>query len=115
MAPCAAGVFSAFVPPEIKVALAMVFSAVGGLLPAAILGAASVHAPTRDHVATVNGLIVQGSHAGVVAGPPVLAMLVASMGSWDRSWILAAVFGLAGLGVTAALRAVERRRRSPVL
>ena len=114
MAPCAAGVFSAFVPPEIKVALAMVFSTVGGLLPAAILGAASVHAPTRDHVATVNGFIVQGSHAGVVAGPPVFAMLVASMGSWDEGWILAAVFGLAGLGVTAVLRAVERRQRSPI-
>ena len=56
---------------------------------------------------------MQGSHAGVVAGPPVFAMLVASMGSWDRGWILAAVFGLAGLGVTAALRAVERRQRSP--
>ena len=114
MAPCAAGVFSAFVPPGIKVASAMVFSAVGGLLPAAILGAASVHAPSRDHVATVNGFIVQGSHAGVVAGPPVFAMLVASTGSWDRGWVFAAVFGLAGLGVTAALRAVERRRRSPI-
>ena len=55
--------------PEIKIALAVVFSAVGGLLPAAILGAASAHAPSRDHVATVNGFIVQGSHAGVVAGP----------------------------------------------
>ena len=114
MAPCAAGVFPAFVPPGIKVASAMVFSAVGGLLPAAILGAASVHAPSRDHVATVNGFIVQGSHAGVVAGPPVFAMLVASTGSWDRGWVFAAVFGLAGLGVTAALRAVERRRRSPI-
>ena len=115
MAPCMAGVFPAFVPPEIKIAFAMVFSAVGGLLPAAILGGASVHAPSRDHVATVNGFIVQGSHAGVVAGPPVFAMLVASLGSWDRGWILGAVFGLAGLGVTATLRAVERRRESPCI
>ena len=114
MAPCAAGVFSAFIPSEIKIALAVVFSAVGGLLPAAILGAASAHAPSRDHVATVNGFIVQGSHAGVVAGPPVFAMLVASLGGWDQGWILATVFGLAGLGVTAALRAVERRQRSPI-
>lgn len=113
MAPCMAGIFPAFVPPEIRIAFAMVFSAVGGLLPAAILGGASVHAPSRDHVAAVNGFIVQGSHAGVVAGPPVFAMLVASLGSWDRGWILGAVFGLAGLGVTATLRAVERRQESP--
>ena len=58
---------------------------------------------------------MQGSHAGVVAGPPVFAMLVASLGSWDQGWILAAVFGFAGLGVTAALRAVERRRSGPDL
>ena len=115
MAPCMAGIFPAFVPPEIKIAFAMVFSAVGGLLPAAILGGASVHAPSRDHVATVNGFIVQGSHAGVVAGPPVFAMLVASLGSWDRGWILGAVFGLAGLGVTAVLRAVERRQELPCI
>ena len=110
MAPCAAGFFSAFAPPGIKVALAVIFSAVGGLLPAAILGAASVHAPSRDHVATVNGFIVQGSHAGVVVGPPVFAVLVASLGSWHQGWIIAVVFGLAGLGVTAALRAVERHQ-----
>ena len=108
MVPCAAGVFSAAVPAVPKIALAALFSAVGGLLPAAILGGASAHAPSRDHVATVNGFIVQGSHAGIVVGPPAFAMLVTSLGGWDRGWVLLAALGLVGLGVTAGIRAVER-------
>ena len=110
MTPCAAGTFAAVVPPGLVVALAAVFSAVGGLLPAAILAGTAAHAPSRDHVATVNGFVVQGSHVGVVAGPPVFAMFVATFGSWDRGWILMAALGMAGLGVTAAIRAVELRR-----
>ncbi len=109
MTPCVVGVFSAFVPVVLKIALAALFSAVGGLLPAAILAGASVHAPSRDHVATVNGFIVQGSHAGVVVGPPVFAMLVASSGDWGGGWVLLVVLGLAGLAVTAGVRAIERR------
>ena len=107
MTPCAAGAFSAVLPPEFAVTLAVIFSAVGGLLPAAILAGTAVHAPTRDHVATVNGFVVQGSHVGVVVGPPVFAMFVAAFGSWEQGWILMAALGIAGLGVTAGIRAVE--------
>ena len=107
MTPCAVGVFSAAAPPVLKIALAAIFSAVGGLLPAAILAGTVAHAPSRDHVATVNGFVVQGSHVGVVAGPPVFAMLVASLGGWEQGWTLLLALGLAGLGVTAGIRAVE--------
>ena len=68
MAPCAAGAFSAALSPVPTVVLAAIFSAVGGLLPAAVLAGTAAHAPTRDHVATVNGFVVQGSHVGVVVG-----------------------------------------------
>lgn len=117
MAPCGAGAFSALVPPMLKIALAVIFSAVGGLLPAAILAGTAAHAPTRDHVATVNGFVVQGSHVGVVVGPPVFALFVASFGTWEQGWSLFAVLGMAGLGVAAAVRLVELRhpgRRGPV-
>ena len=107
MTPCAVGVFSAVAPPVLKIALAAIFSAVGGLLPAAILAGTAAHAPSRDHVATVNGFVVQGSHVGIVVGPPVFAMLVASLGGWEQGWMLLFALGLAGLGVTAGIRAVE--------
>ena len=109
MAPCAAGAFSGVLPPVLIVVLAAIFSAVGGLLPAAILAGTAVHAPSRDHVATVNGFVVQGSHVGVVTGPPVFAMFVAAFGGWEQGWMLMAALGIAGLGVTAGIRAVERR------
>ena len=118
MAPCAAGAFSAALPPVLTVALATIFSGVGGLLPAAVLAGTAAHAPSRDHVATVNGFVVQGSHVGVVAGPPVFAMFVAAFGGWEQGWILMAALGIAGLGATAGIRAVElgragRRGRTP--
>ena len=109
MTACAAALFSLDAAPAVKIALAVLASGIGGLLPASILGGASAHAPSRDHVATVNGFIVQGSHVGALTGPPVFAMLVASLGGWEHGWILVVGFGLAGLGVTAAIRAVELR------
>ena len=113
MAPCAAGAFSAALPPAPTIALAMVFSAVGGLLPAAVLAGTAVHAPTRDQVATVNGFVVQGSHVGVVVGPPIFAGFVAAFGGWEQGWMLMAALGIAGLGVTAAIRAAERQGSAP--
>ena len=107
MVPCAAIAFSAVVPSVLVVVLGAVFSAVGGLLPAALLAGTAVHAPTRDHIATVNGFVVQGSHVGVQTGPPVFAMFVAAFGTWEQGWMLMAALGVAGLGVTTAIRAVE--------
>ena len=110
MTPCAAGAFSAALPPALTVALAAIFSAVGGLLPAAILAGTAVHAPSREHIATVNGFVVQGSHVGVLVGPPVFAMFVATLGSWEQGWMLMAALGIAGLCVTAGIRTAERRQ-----
>ena len=109
MTSCGGAAFSPGISPVLTVALAAVFSGIGGLLPAAVLAGASLHAPSRDHVATVNGIIVQGSHVGILIGPPVFAMFVAAFGSWEQGWILIAVFGVAGLAVTAGIRTVERR------
>ena len=109
MAPCAAGTFFSALSPVLAIALATIFSAVGGLLPAAVLAGTAVHAPTRGHVATINGFVVQGSHVGVVIGPPIFAMFVAVFGSWEQGWMLMTALGIAGLGVTAGIRTVERR------
>ena len=51
-----------------------------------------------------NGFVVQGSHVGVLAGPPVFAMFVAAFGGWEQGWMLMAALGITGLGVTAAIR-----------
>lgn len=107
--PCLIGVFSLPLPATVKVALAILFSLVGGLLPAALLSAASLHAPSPARIATLNGFIVQGSHIGTVAGPPTLAVIVTVLGGWEQGWVLGVVFGGLGLVVTMAIRAVESR------
>src|SRR5262249_24054935 len=56
--------------PAAKLAAAFVYSFVGGLLPAAILGGAAVHAPSPAQIGTTNGLILQWGNAGQLAAPP---------------------------------------------
>ena len=92
--------------PLWKIVRAMVFSAVGGLLPASLLSAVAVHAPSPA-VGTANGFIVQGSHIGILAGAPLLAWIVSWVGAWEETWWLMAVMGTAGLILTLILRQIE--------
>jgi MFS family permease len=76
----------------------LIFSGVGGMLPAAVFGGAPVFAPSPRLVATTNGLIVQGSQFGQVLGPPLLAWAVSASGTWQTApWLLipAALLGAA--------------------
>lgn len=75
----------------------LVFSVFGGLIPASVLRGVPLYAPSKDLIATTNGLVVQFGQTGQVIGPPILAYLVAQTGSWSSgSWFLG---GVAGLGV----------------
>jgi len=79
----------------------LIFSIVGGLIPASILGGVPDYAPSKSLVATTNGLVIQGGQAGQVMGPPILAYLVSQTGSWScGSWFLGSV---ALLGVVLSL------------
>ncbi len=79
----------------------LVFSIVGGLIPASILGAVPEYAPSNRLIATTNGLVIQGGQTGQVMGPPILAWLVSHTGSWAcGSWFLG---GVALVGVTLSL------------
>jgi len=84
-------------------------SATGGVLPAAVLASAPEIAPHPAYIGAVNGLIVQGTNMGLLAGPPALAAVVALSGQWnDGLWLFliaaagAAVLGLALNKVTGA-------------
>jgi MFS family permease len=86
----------------------LVFSLIGGLLPASVLGGAPVYAPGPNQVATTNGLIMQGGQFGQIVGPPVLALVVSAGGGWKSApWLLcgAAVTGVVLSFVLAALEA----------
>ncbi len=69
----------------------ILFSIFGGF------GGVPVYAPSKQLVATTNGIVIQGGQSGQVLGPPILALLVSQTGSWAcGSWFLG---GVALLGV----------------
>ena len=106
-------IFPAEVPELGKYALAFVFSLVGGLIPASLLGSAAQHAPSPALVGSTLGLIFQGAHAGTVAGPPLLAAAVAVGGGWSKAdWPLLGC-GLIIVALAFALRRIERRLGKP--
>ena len=105
----ALGIFSDAVPDLVRYALCLLFSAAGGLLPAAVLAAGPVHAPTPGHIGVTNGLFIQGSNTGQVFGPPIVAAIVASTGDWQSASGFMVACAAAGVVLALAVRRVERR------
>ena len=76
MALCAAGIFIDGVPDLLRLVLAGVYSAVIGVVPAALFTALPVHAPRPELVGASTGLLMQGSNVGSLIGPPITGALV---------------------------------------
>ncbi len=103
----AVGTFLAFATvttgqPVLRYAGALVFSAVGGLIPGGIFGLAPTLAPSEPTISTTVGWIQQWSSAGQVIGPPVVAWLATLLGSWQWTWAFS--LGCCLIGVTLATR-----------
>ncbi len=106
---CGLGIFSDATPDAVRYGLCLMFSGLGGVLPAAALAGAPLFAPSPRHIGGANGMLVQGSAVGQLAGPPIIAMAVSAAGGWQGgAWIFAGC-GLLGLAFALALRALERR------
>jgi cyanate permease len=102
------GIFAPALDAGARYALCLLFSAVGGLLPATVMGSAADAAARPDLVASTSGLFVQGSTIGQLVGPPALATLVTAAGSWEAgAWLIGAA-AAGGLAIAAALRGFER-------
>ncbi len=65
-------------------ACAFAFSCFGGLVPSSVMGAAPYHTPRLSLLGATNGLLVQGSNLGTVAGPPLMSMIATHLG-WN--WV----------------------------
>ena len=103
-------ILAGFVPDGAKIPLAIVFSAGSGMLPAAAYSGAAVHAPKPDLVAMANGFMVQGAAIGMLLGPPLMAIVVGGLGSWEAAWWCMLICPAIGLVVSACLFGIERRR-----
>lgn len=107
---CSWFIFAELAPDALRLPAAMLFTLIGGLLPAACLAGGAAHARQATEVATMSGIIVQGSNTGSLLGAPVMALAVTLLGGWDQGYWVIVFFGSIGIAVTTLLlRPVEAR------
>ncbi len=100
----ALGIFLPLLPDVPTFLLCVLFSLVGGLIPATLLSSAAVLAPRPALTAIVVGLAMQGSNLGQVVGPVAVGGVIEALG-----WPAAAAL-VAGAALLAVLTAQALRR-----
>lgn len=102
-------IFQSVLPAMPTFLLCVLFSAVGGLIPATLLGTAPLVAPRPALTAASVGLVMQGSNLGQVIGPVTVGGVIDRYGWGAASYVvLAAAVG--GLVIAAGLRRVRAAR-----
>lgn len=106
---CSLVIYASALPFGIRYLGCLLFSLVGGLIPASLLNAVPAHAPNPRMIATTNGLLVQGSNLGQFIGPPALALVVSLAGGWRSApWLLGST-ALAGVILSTLLARLAGR------
>ncbi|MDD9993503.1 MAG: MFS transporter [Rhodospirillales bacterium] len=103
-------ILAGFVPDDAKIPLAIVFSGGSGILPAAAYAGAAAHVPKPELGAMANGFMAQGAAIGMLLGPPLMAVVVGGLGSWEAAWWCMLICPAIGLAITTGLFGIERRR-----
>lgn len=83
--------------PVLRYLAAVMFSAIGGLVPGALFSLVIKAAPTEQTVSTTVGWMQQCSSTGQFLAPPGIALLASLAGGWHWTWMatgLASVFGI---------------------
>lgn len=110
MAVTAVLIIGPFTGADAKIPLAIVFSLVSGVLPAATIAGAAAHAPKPHLVPMASGFAIQGAAIGMLIGPPLMAIVVGAVGSWENAWWAMLVCPALGLAVAAGVLRSERGR-----
>jgi MFS transporter, CP family, cyanate transporter len=98
----AAGAMLAFMPalhagPIVRYIALLVFSMIGGLVPATLFALSVRLAPDGPTVATTVGWMQQLSAFGQFTGPPLVAWVANRVGDWHWTWAVTGAFALAGV------------------
>jgi DHA1 family inner membrane transport protein len=113
MALCGFGILGEGVPGAAAYALCIVFSAVSGLIPVALIDGAPRHAPRPELVGATVGFVMQGNNVGLVLGPAAAGALAAVHGWPAVSLLVAGLAVIAGV-LAAALRARQAELARPI-
>lgn len=99
------GIFLPVLPDSAAFGLCLLFSAVGGLIPAILLSSAPIVAPMAGLVPIVLGLIVQGNNLGQILGPVAIGNALDRFGWGSAAYIV----GGAALSTTVVVITTLRR------
>ena len=105
-----AGIFAPFLADGGRLAATIAYSAVAGVIPAAVLSASVRYARSPAEAGTIQGLIVQISNFGTFLGPPLSAAVVTWTGRWESAFFVLAACTVVGLVLGAVILRHERRR-----
>lgn len=106
MAVCAFVAFSPFSvdAPLLRYLAVVLFSAIGGLIPATLFALAVHVAPNDQAVSTTVGWMQQCSSAGQFLGPPLVAWVAGAAGGWHWTWLLTGAASMLGLLLASRTR-----------
>ena len=101
--------FVAFSPltaeaPVVRYLAVVIFSAVGGLIPATLFALAVHVAPNEHTISTTVGWMQQCSSTGQFLGPPLVAWVAGVAGGWQWTWVITGVASVVGLVLASRTR-----------
>ena len=105
-----AGSGDAGLAPALRYGAVLLFSSVGGLIPATLFALAVKLAPSEGTLATTVGWVQQWSALGQFAGPPLVAAVASTVGGWQWTWVATGACSVAGLVLTVGLSRVSAQR-----
>jgi len=106
----AIGIFAEGAPDWLRFGCCLAFSYSSGTIPAVAFNAAQVYARSQSQVASLQGLMMQGSNLGLFIGPPALAAAVSATGRWGDALYVMAAGAVLTLVCGLAVARDERRR-----
>ncbi|MEO5883874.1 MAG: MFS transporter [Caldimonas sp.] len=105
-----AGSGDAVLAPALRYGAVLLFSGVGGLIPATLFALAVRLAPSEGTLSTTVGWVQQWSALGQFAGPPLVAAVASTTGGWQWTWVVTGACSVGGLLLTAGLGRLSARR-----
>jgi len=109
----AAGAALAFMPAlhggaVVQYIAVLIFSMLGGLVPATLFALSVRLAPDGHTVATTVGWMQQLSALGQFTGPPLVAWVANRVGDWHWTWVVTGVFSAAGVLLSTCIAVLLR-------
>ncbi len=109
MALTATSALASGLPDALRLASVLLFSLVGGMIPAAVLSGGPVHARSPQHIGTAQGMIMQGAQIGQFFGPMFVAMAAQGLGGWSASLGIMLAFSATAAAAGVVVGRYERR------